>query len=364
MEHNETVGTAFPVPWRETTCGENALDRQPGAGPGSGSGPATSADVARLAGVSRATVSLILNDQIARFNPDTVRRVRACASALGYVRSAAGRALVRGHSDFVVLVVPYTTFLKLQEVVETLSADFDELGFSVVVHFSVPAVAGGMPGRLEYLVKALRPAGVVDLGGLTREDLAFLETAGCPVMPRRGPEYSDYNGSIGDLQAEHLHSRGYTRLAYAFLSDVRDDPYGTGREEAVARFCAARGLPPPASIHVAIEAEGAARALGGLVAARGRPVGIACYNDEVALALVFAARRLGLAVPGDVAVVGAESGAIGQAVSPRLTTVVSDVSAVLRHIRQSMAQAYERLAPLDRVPAPGEAHTLLKGETT
>jgi DNA-binding LacI/PurR family transcriptional regulator len=59
------------------------IRRQPGAV--RDSTPAASADVARLAGVSRATVSLILNDRIARFNPDTVMRVRACASALGYV---------------------------------------------------------------------------------------------------------------------------------------------------------------------------------------------------------------------------------------------------------------------------------------
>jgi len=79
-----------------------------------GLSPVTSTDIARMAGVSRSTVSLILNDQDARFSPDTVERVRACATTLGYVRSAAGRALVKGHSDFIVLVVPYTTFVKLQ----------------------------------------------------------------------------------------------------------------------------------------------------------------------------------------------------------------------------------------------------------
>jgi DNA-binding LacI/PurR family transcriptional regulator len=364
----------------------------------------TSSDVARLAGVSRATVSLILNEQTARFSPDTVMRVRACAAALGYVRSAAGRALVRGHSDFVVLVVPYTTFPKLQEVVEALSADFDELGFSAVVHFNVPAadtpaahvpvadvpvvgstvvgstvvnstvvnstvvnstvVNSTAPSRLHRLVKALRPAGVVDLGGLSAQDRAFLDGAGCPVFPRSGSDYSDYNSCIGLLQAEHLHARGYDRLAYAYLSDSRDDPFGWGREEAVTRFCAARGLKPPAVTRVPLAPEGADRALGQLIAEQGRPVGIACYNDEVALALVFAAQRLGLAVPGGVAVVGSESGTVAQAVSPRLTTVVNDVSAVLRHVRQALAQAYADMAPPEPIPTPEEAYTLLPGETS
>lgn len=341
------------------------MARQSARGPDSS--PATSADVARLAGVSRATVSLILNEQAARFSPDTVMRVRACAAALGYVRSAAGRALVRGHSDFVVLVVPYATLLKLQDVVAALSADFDELGFSAVVHFNVPAVDEGTPSRLHHLVKALRPAGVVDLGGLSAEDLAFLDTAGCAVIPRAaaGPgDYSTYNSCIGRLQAEHLHRRGYTELAYASLSDAGDDPFGRGRAQAVARFCAAAGLAPPARVRVPVDQDGAGLALHGLVTGHGRPLGIACYNDEVALALLFAAQRLGLAVPGDVAIMGAESGAVGQAVSPRLTTVVSDVPVVLRQVRQALAEAYAGLAPPAPLPAPEEAYTLLKGETT
>jgi DNA-binding LacI/PurR family transcriptional regulator len=323
--------------------------------------PVTSTDIARMAGVSRSTVSLILNDRDARFSPDTVRRVRECAAALGYVRSAAGRTLVRGHSDFVVVIVPYTTFVKLQDVVETLSADLAELGFSVVVHFSVKRADDVRPSRLHHLVKALRPAGVIDLGGLSPDDGAFLEAAGCPVFPRSEPEF---NTRIGRVQAEHLHARGHTRMAYAFLSDARDDPYGAQRATGVAEFCAARGLPRPAQLHVPIEPDGAMRALAALLQAGPRPTAVACYNDEVAVALVFAAQRLGLAVPGDLAIMGAEGYSIGQAVTPRLTTVVSDVATILAHIRYSLAEAYDGLAAPGEVPGPESAYSLLLGETT
>lgn len=331
------------------------------AGAGTDSGRVTSADVARLAGVSRATVSQILNQQVARFSADTVQRVRASAATLGYVRSAAGRALVKGHSDFIVLVVPYTTFPKLQDVVEALSVDLEEIGFSVVVHFSIPRAPGAMPGRLHHLVMALRPAGVVDLGGLSDDDIGFMEGAGCPVVPR---ERLDYNSSIGRLQARHLHDRGYTEIAYAFLSDARDDAYGQERARAVSEFCAARGLAQPTYFHVPIEADGAQRELGRLLGRRRRPVGIACYNDVVGVALVFAAQRLGLAVPGDVAVIGAEDVDVGQLISPRLTTVASDVSGVLLHIRNALARTYEGLASPGEVPPPEESFTLVLGETT
>jgi DNA-binding LacI/PurR family transcriptional regulator len=315
-----------------------------------------------MAGVSRSTVSLILNDRDARFSPETVRRVRDCAAALGYVRSAAGRALVRGHSDFVVVIVPYTTFVKLQDVVETLSADLAELGFSVVVHFSVKRAEDISPSRLQHLVKEVRPAGVIDLGGLSPDDGAFLAGVGCPVFPRHMPQL---NARIGLLQAEHLHARGHTTMAYAFLSDARDDTFGADRAAAVAEFCAARGLPRPARLHVPIEPDGAVRALRSLAdLGPRRPTAIACYNDEVAVALVFAAQRLGLAVPGDLAIAGAEGFGIGQAVSPRLTTVVSDVAAILAHIRYALAEAYPGLQTPGEAPGPDSAYSLLQGETT
>jgi DNA-binding LacI/PurR family transcriptional regulator len=211
------------------------------------------------------------------------------------------------------------------------------------------------------LVKTLRPAGVIDLGGLSDDDIGFMESAGCPVVPR---ERLDLNSCIGRLQARHLHSRGYTEIAYAFLSDARDDQYGQERARAVTDFCLAQGLAPPAHLSVPIEPEGARRELARLVESCGRPVGIACYNDVVAVALVFAAGRLGLAVPGGVAVVGAEGVDVGQVVSPRLTTVVSDVSAVLRQVRDALARTYQGLGSPGEIPPPEDSFTLLAGETT
>ncbi len=327
-----------------------------------GSRPATSGDVARLAGVSRATVSHVLNDQVERFSAETVERVRRAAAELGYVRSAAGRALVMGRSDFIVLVMPYATVTRLQDVVEVISADVEELGFTVVVHFSGAQGKNEKSKRLRHMIETLRPAGLIDLGGLTAQDLTFVERVGCPLFPGEGtPQVNDW---IGALQARHLHDRGYRELAYAFLIDMREDPYGQERADAVAEFCAAEGLAPPSYIHVPVDREGAQLALEQLLALRGCPVGVACYNDEVALALVFAAKRLGLRVPDDVAVVGVERMAVGQLVSPRVTTVSPDVSAVLGHIRESLAHAYGGSAPAGRRPTTHEAFTILLGETT
>jgi DNA-binding LacI/PurR family transcriptional regulator len=307
-------------------------------------------------------VSHVLNGQGGRFNADTVQRVRSAAAELGYVRSAAGRALVTGHSDFIVLVIPYATFITMQDVVETVTADIEALGFAVVVHFNGAREAQVGSRRLRHMIETLRPAGLVHLGGVSDGDFDFALGAGCPVVPEAPDSLTDRR--IGHLQAEHLHSRGYRRIAYAFLSDNREDPYGAARAAAVARYCAERGLAAPPRVDVPIDPEGARQALAALLAECGRPLGVACHDDKVALALVFAAQRRGLRVPADLAVVGVEGADVGQIVTPRLTSVVTDVSAGVRRIQYALGRAFGTHAPARPDFDPEKACRVLPGETT
>ncbi|MGY1743582.1 MULTISPECIES: LacI family DNA-binding transcriptional regulator [unclassified Blastococcus] len=327
---------------------------------------ATSVDVARLAGVSRSTVSHILNGQVARFSEETVTRVRDAAEALGYVPSAAGRSLVLGRSDLVVLVVPHTTLTNVQDIIEAIAADLDDFGCSTVVHFDRGGGAVAELARLQHVVETLRPAGLVDLGSLTAEGHAALARQGCRVLsgrPENAGGVDDGNMAIARAQAEHLIERGYTALAYAFLVDHRDDPFGRLRCSVLADVCAEAGLAPPTTISVPLQSAGAQTAVCELLRTRGRPVGVACSNDEVALAVSFAAVALRAAVPGDVGVVGVGGGSVGQLVQPRLSTVGFDVRTTVSAIRQAIAHAFGRgKAPTSSMP-PG-TFSIIQGETT
>ncbi|MEU9269066.1 LacI family DNA-binding transcriptional regulator [Streptomyces sp. NPDC048251] len=314
-------------------------------------------------------MSHILNGQVERFTTETVDKVRQAAVELGYVRSAAGRALAMGRSDFVILVAPPTTLTNLRDIVDVVSADLEKLGFNVVVHvhhlegFPTPSA------RLYHLVEALRPAGLIDLGSLSEEDLLAVERTGCqvlsPTIGTGGPRTArdELSVAIGRAQAHHLHLRGYRELAYAFLAGRRDSTWGRERMSGVAEVCAQRGLAPPEHLDVPLDAVGARSVLGALLGQRSTPVGVACYSDEVAIALVFAAASIGVQVPRDVGIIGLYNGPVGQLVSPRLTSAYGDFRVSLGGIRRAIAETYGGALP--PVQPPGaQVVSVLEGETT
>ena len=124
-------------------------------------GRATRADVARLAGVSLATVSHVMNGHAERlgFAPATAERVRAAAAEVGYVPRASARTLRYQRSRVVAVVVPDRSHaLRLPVVNEILIGAMDRarsLGY-----FVLPVPVDQDPGQA--LVHAL---GDVDLAG-------------------------------------------------------------------------------------------------------------------------------------------------------------------------------------------------------
>jgi DNA-binding LacI/PurR family transcriptional regulator len=308
--------------------------------------PPRSIDVARHAGVSRTTVSHILNGQGDRFSPETVERVRRAAEELGYVPSSAGRALVRGHSDIVLIIFPFTTMPGIQDIVEFLSEGLAEHGLNAVVELSGPAHTEAHL-RLRHVAESLRPAGVIDLGGLTSQDHDELRRLGYPVVGTAvDSSGAGSNLAFGRAQAEHLVDRGYQQLAYAFLTDERGHPFDQGRTEAARAVCAARGLSEPYLFGVPLDAAGAVSSVATMLKAVPAPVGVACFNDDVALAVLFAARTLKVAVPEQVGVLGMGRGPIGQLAEPRLSSVWGDSRALLEALLIRLLAEYGGAEPM------------------
>ncbi|KNH17416.1 hypothetical protein ACU18_10455 [Arthrobacter sp. ZBG10] len=283
--------------------------------------------MAKLAKLSRTTVSQILNGNDARFPQETRDRVAAAAAQLNYRPSRAGRALVTGVSDLIVIVVPNITFgTRLQETIEHFSAEAERLGLNALVRYVGSDIAATLTTILD-----LRPAAVFHLAVFDRETIAELEAAGTPVLPRIPVAPGDVNGFdhlVGRMQAQELLRLPRRRLLYAILADDRIGPFGIHRAEGVAEGAAAAGAPAPQVISVPIDLEGAIAALEPVLQQIDGPVGIACYNDEVAIGVLAVVRRLGLSVPERVAVVGVDRIDVGQLVSPRLTTIAINMAVI------------------------------------
>ena len=324
--------------------------------------PATSVDVAKRAGVSRATVSHVLNGQTEKFAPETIERVRLAAAELGYVRSAVGRALAMGRSDFVVLAVSSFVDPGSQETIAAASAELAHHGFMSVVHFRVSEAERHESERLQHLVATLRPAGVVDLGGMSRADAERLEAGGWPVVPAPSRPESNGNHTVGVLQAEHLSDRGYERLVYALAPGMRDDSYGEARIAAMAEVCRRRGHPAPVVLDVPQGPVGARDALRALLAASGRRTGVAAVDQVLAESLVRGAQDVGVAVPEALGVVGAGFATEGAA-ALSLSYVHIDLGASIAYVRRSIAYAYGG-APTEPEPRLDGVFEIVPGRTT
>ena len=290
---------------------------------------ATSWDVARLAGVSRSTVSQVLNGNDERFPQDTRDRVVSAAAELAYRPSRAGRSLVSGVSDLIVVVVPNVTFGRhLQDAVDGIANSSASRGMSVVVRYAGNDVAATLTAILD-----LRPAAVIDLGVFDDTARLQIERSGIVTVPEQkmvARIIENPNHHIGRIQARHLLEVQGRRIVSALLVDERLDTFGPDRQQGVIDECLALGAEPPIAIRVPLRLEGAIEALSSVADAYpGTPLGVCCYNDDVAIAVMAAARELGLSVPGDVAVVGVDHTEVGQLVEPRLTTVAIDLLGTL-----------------------------------
>jgi DNA-binding LacI/PurR family transcriptional regulator len=302
----------------------------------------TSADVARRAGVSRATVSLILNGRDERFTAATRDRVKQAAVDLDYHPSSAGRALARGSSDFVVLLIPNTTFgTNLQDLVERLTDRLATAGLTLVLRYSTPSARS-----LDRMVTGMAPAAVLSLTPLTAEQRALLEARGVHAVHPL-PTDDQANQAIGTMQARHLIARGHQRIAFAHLKDARQDPFGLGREAAVRAACREAGLAEPRVVSLDIRPDDARAAVEAL---KPPGVAVACYNDDVATALLSTATALGWRVPGDLALIGMDATPLGRFTSPPLTTIGFDLAAAASDMFDRVLRELGLTAPAGSAP--------------
>ena len=289
-------------------------------------------DVAAASGVSRATASFVLRDSPNQsISAATRERVRQAARDLGYVPHAIARALREGSSRIVVLSLDVALDGNYaRSYVRGLDAE-------LAAHDHVLLVRYEHAGT-EATLDAIAPRAVMRFGE--------------PYLT--GHELDDSGGGWRDGLAAHvsaqvgyLAERGHTRIAYA-LPD-RETPLRAVRLRFADLAAERLGLLPVAPFSIPVFRTGAADSLAEIRAAHPVVTAVATFDDDVALRVLAAMRDLGLAAPGDLAVIGFDDNGYGALATPALTTVHIDAEA---HGRQA-ARAILGLDAAGLPAAPG-----------
>ncbi|MGW3324496.1 LacI family DNA-binding transcriptional regulator [Streptomyces virginiae] len=294
----------------------------------------TSADVARLAGVSRATVSFVLNDtQGHRVSAGTRARVLDAAKQLGYVPHAAARSLRAGRSNLVLMPASISAVGRLvSDWVDDLHSELDRYGYTAVLH------AGRFADPLDAARAwaELRPAAVVALDGdrFTPQAAEVLARAGVRGMlafashPVEGVHTIGFDHTrIGATAAEHLIARGRSRIGVVM---PQERGLGTLAEPrlAGAESVAARHMATVTPVELSYTRESASA-----LARRWRSLELDAaftYNDEYAALLLHALQAEGISVPDEVALVGCDDLVLAELQQPALTTVRLDLPSAAR----------------------------------
>ncbi|MDO8107005.1 LacI family DNA-binding transcriptional regulator [Isoptericola sp. b441] len=321
----------------------------------------TSADVARASGVSRTTVSYVLNGTPGTSISDATRqRVLAAAERLGYAPSATARALRRGTTDLVLVVLPHWPIGPvIDTLLDHLADDLAERGLSVLVHH-------GRGRPLGDLWRAVTPRTVVGLTAFAPEEVRAMRQAGIQVVGTRLDDehhdpsvYAVSQQQIGRLQVEHLVARGRRRIGWAGTTDARLVEFAEPRLAGVTAACASAGLAGPLVARLELDVPSATRAVQSW-----RDAGVdavAAYNDEVALAVLAGLRRRGLEVPGDVAVIGVDDVPAARLAAPPLTTVSQSIEVQALYLARATIAALDGAVP--PTPPPDVLDVVVRSST-
>jgi LacI family transcriptional regulator len=343
-----------------SSSGLNDLSR-PGAPMGRPSGTMPSQaptiyDVARVAGLSIASVSRVLNGR-RNPRPETRDRVLQAVAELGFVPDSAARALSARQKEVVGVVVrrpPWHASDMFADEAENLQfPDMINRGMEIVAQrygfdLLIRSVGLDEPDMARRIFALARKSdGIIlhdrvlspsELARLARQ-VPVVTLAGEPT-PATANVHSDNEAGMRELARHLIFDHGYRTLGY--LAGHEGSPDSLGRCRALAAEAAAAGvtLLQGEAWRGSYQAAAGARAIERLLAGGlSLPRAIVCANDQSAIGVLHALAQHGIAVPGDVAVTGFDDMPVARHLRPQLTSVrqsIQDVGATAFETLYSM----------------------------
>jgi DNA-binding LacI/PurR family transcriptional regulator len=287
----------------------------------------TKADVARLANVSTATVTYVLNDVAGQtISAQTKAAVRAAAKELGYRPNLAARNLAVGGSGVVLYIVPKISLGDLLiEVGSRLTTALARHGVVLSLQFETE------DGRnVVDAIADLNPIAVTSVFPLSGAALEAVTAARIPQIHLGSAQLhamGKLHMTIGEMRVEHLVSRGHRRLAFAFSDVEQVRPLGEYWLEGLRVAAARHDLPELVTGTLATDGTDAADVVRAWVAEG--VTAVCADSDETAMVCLHGVRVAGLNCPDDLAVMGVDARALGAVSGPPLTSVAFDAETIV-----------------------------------
>ncbi|WP_298837389.1 LacI family DNA-binding transcriptional regulator [uncultured Roseobacter sp.] len=284
-------------------------------------------DVARLAGVSTASISRALNTP-GKVAPATRKRIEKAIETLGYTPNFGGRALASGRANTVGAVIPSMANAMFANALQSFQEALTVEGVNLLV-----ATTGFDPVQELAAIKSLvaHGAGGLMLIGNDRPDetWAFLEKRRVPYViawsssAPSGRRFVGFdNAQAAADAARHALDTGHRRVA---MISGRVDGNDRARARRDGVVAAVRAFGEGARMTHVAQAEylldDGGRAFREIMSQKDKPTVVICGNDALAAGAMVAAREMGIDLPQDMSFVGFDDIGLARVVTPALTTV-------------------------------------------
>jgi LacI family transcriptional regulator len=287
----------------------------------------TLADVAAAAGVTGSVVSRVLNDDpTLSARPETRERVLQAARKLGYSPNALARGLRQARTMTMGVVLPNLAYAVNAEIIR--GAERRALAEGFVVLIADAAEFGPTGAAYQKLVLERRVDGLIVASAIRGESGAdYAQSLSLPVVyvNRRG-QAGGVSVSVDDeqgvaLAVDHLVEVGHVHLAQ--IGGPGDVDTARRRRRGFEARLREHGLVRRGGwiLEAEMTEAGGFEAMQKLLGARRRPTAIVASSFAIAVGAMSAIVRAGLAIPGDMSVVGFHDAPIAEFLIPPLTTV-------------------------------------------
>jgi LacI family repressor for deo operon, udp, cdd, tsx, nupC, and nupG len=288
------------------------------------------ADVARIAEVSTAAVSYYLSDRkehVSRVGPEARERIRLAIGQLGYVQNKTARHLRRQRTERICIMLPRLGIPfadKMTQDIEAVAARHGILSIVLTGHDKA-----AYRRILSEVEAGLADGVIVDADSLTDEEVqevfepfARLNKA-CLVMHATAAPRSysvlNHDRNVALLRAvTYLREKGHKSLIYVQNRTTIANPRVLALEELVRILGGALSIKFTDGAQARESAAARAREIAAMPE---RPTAVVVESDFTAVTMIEEFVRLGLSVPGDIAVVGCGNAEEGYYCNPRLTTI-------------------------------------------